>query len=130
MMPYLLVPVTLFNGGSEEQKATCNTCKGTAIHQGIDCNTCNGFGYVMEPATEPESKQVQLRLNPQCIESFYPCFYEGASMIIMMSGKEYMTPCSCQDLEIGIANYWRQINEKLGPQHPPEGRIVTLNPSN
>lgn len=77
----------------------------------------------------PESKQVQLRLVPQCIESFYTCFYEGASMVIMMSGEKYMTPLSCEQLEVGILNYWQKVNEKLPPAPKgPDGRIVTFGP--
>lgn len=76
-----------------------------------------------------EVKEVMLRLNPQCIESFYPCFYEG-SMIVMMSGEKYMTPKTCEELEFGIFNYWNTVNKKMGQGESPEGRIVTLNPVN
>ena len=81
-----------------------------------------------DPEKEPTAKQIMLRLNPQCIEGFYPCFYEG-SMIVMMSGEKYMTPATCEQLEAGIFNYWANVNQKMNQEKPIEsGRIVTLNP--
>jgi hypothetical protein len=97
MMPFLSIPVILFNGGDEN--------------------------------TPPQEKQVQLRLTPQCIESFYPCFYEGASMVVMMSGEKYMTPLSCEQIEVGLLNYMQSINRKMAEERAPEGRIVTLSPT-
>jgi len=79
---------------------------------------------------QEREKQVTLRLTPQCIESFYPCFYEGASMIVMMSGKEYMTPASCEQIEQGIAGYWKHVNNTVNAQRTSDpGRIVTLSPT-
>jgi len=130
MMPFLMIPIILFNGGTPEEKAPCNNCKQEGIWNGIECPICHGSKTVTTPAEDPESKEVQLRISPQCIESFYPCFYEGSSMIVMMSGKEYMVPLSCEVIEQGIAGYWRQVNEKMGGPKPDPARILTLNPVN
>lgn len=130
MMPYLSIPVILFNGGTYEEKVECPKCRGEQYCMGKECDRCDRTGLVTKEATQPESKQVTLRLTPQCIESFYPCFYEGASMIVMMSGKEYMTPASCEAIEQGIVSYWNMVNKAMVPKSDSEqGRIVTLAPT-
>lgn len=117
----------LFNGAEEPTKQICPNCGGKDNIVRRNCIECSGIGFV-EKRAEPLEKQVNLRVNPQCIESFYPCYYEGASMIVMMSGKEYMTPLSCEAIEQGIAGYWKHVNEKMGGTRHDPGRIVTLNP--
>ena len=126
MMPFLSIPVVLFSGGTEEREVACIECRGSSFQNGLPCKKCNGMGKTLQPGEPPTEKQVQLRLIPQCIEAFYPCFYDGASMIVMMSGEKYMTPLSCEQIEAGILAYWKNVNEKMGAERPGSGRILSF----
>lgn len=72
-----------------------------------------------------EDKKVNLRIsNPADIECYYPAYHEPGCMIVMRSGKEFITDLTAEQIDNHIAGFYQAVAKMAQQEAAKPGILI------